>query len=158
MFRMCLSAPPPPQKIKEFEIGTWEAYIIIFREEWFLEFSPLTNCLWCLFIMLYIHFPDNSYDISVIILTESCSWLKSQSNIVRDINYSRYLGLCALRVLRKHNSPYNSPYNSPLASSAGFLSTLRASLTITLRKLTHFSNYAATTVAELKRGKELSLW
>lgn len=67
--------------------------------------------------------------------------------------------LWALRILRKHNSSYNFSHNSPFASSAGFLSTLRgrASLTNALRELTHFSNYAATTVAELKRAKELSL-
>lgn len=46
-----------------------------------------------------------------------------------------------------------------LASSAGFLSTLRgrASLTNAFRALTHFSNYTTATVAELQRGKELSL-
>lgn len=100
--------------------------------------------------------------IPAITLIKSYLQLKFESNILRDINHSRVNSeLRALRILWKHTtlSVQLSVQLSALASSAGFLSMLRgrASLTNALRELTHFSNYAVTTVAELKRGKELSL-
>lgn len=49
---------------------------------------------------------------------------------------------------------YSTCYYNSLADFL-FMLRGRISLTRTLRLLTHFSNYAATSVAELKRGKEL---